>query len=679
EEELVFKESWWEGGGNAGPSFEVAIGGLEVATLVFMMYESLNGSYREMPIKIVDTGYGIERIAWLTQKTPTAFHAIYGDLVNDYHKLIGVSEPPEEILRLAVKYVGRLNPKDLAMYEHLKSSLKRELGIGEDELATYLDNAIKVYTLLDHVKTATLMLADGVVPSNSGEGYLVRLIIRRILRLLSPLKSEDVLIELFKKQIRYWADIYTGLPRREQYIIDVLGNECRKFKDVIARAPQLVRRYLRKGLGVNELAELYDSHGIPPELVAEIAKGLGRELVIPRDFYARIAARHGKAPVKVRAGGKVPSGVVSKLKGLEATKLLFHEDPYMRVFKGRVLKVIGPYFVLDQTAFYPEGGGQEADTGYIVLGSGELFKVVDVQKVGALVIHRADRELPPSIEGSYVRGEIDWERRYVLMRHHTATHIVLGVSRLVLGDHVWQAGAEKTSERARLDITHYKLLTDGEVRRIEDLANKVILEGRRVNTFYMPRYEAEKRYGFTLYQGGVPMEPTIRVVEIEGLDAEACFGTHLRNTMEVGAIKIVGVDRIADGVVRLEYVAGTKVSEYARRLEDRVRYASKILGGDVVKRASSVIRELKDMRNLINNYRRMYVSLYSKHVKEGLESFKGVRLGFFTPEVVDYDALKDVLIKLTRDEPDSIVVLILPREGGTFVEVSLGVRAFLKG
>jgi len=681
EDELVFKESWWEGGGNAGPCFEVAVGGLEVATLVFMMYESMpDGTYREIPLKIVDTGYGIERIAWLTQKTPTAFHAIYGGLLSDYHRLLGVEEPPDDVLRVSVKYVGRLNPKDEALYARLKREVSAELGLGVEELGSILDRVIKVYALLDHVKTASLMLSDGVVPSNSGEGYLARLVLRRIFRLLTQLGFDlGEAYVLFDKQIRFWGDMYEQLRGREGYVEDVLRHEVGKYLEVLGRAPSLVRKYLRRGasgLSLDELIELYDSHGVPPEVVAEVGRREGVEVVVPGDFYNRLAAKHSRAPARrVEERVKVPAEVVEAVRGLSPTRQLFHEDPYLREFTSRVVKVVGEYVVLEETAFYPEGGGQEADTGYLFFG-GSAYRVVDTQKVGGVILHRVEGPLPAEAAGSIVRGVIDWERRYKLMRHHTATHVILGVARKVLGPHVWQAGAEKSESGARLDITHYKPLSDEEVRAIEDLANKVVLEGREVRTYFMPKYEAEERYGFVLYEGGVVLEPVIRVVEIEGLDAEACFGTHLRNTREVGALKIVRTEKIADGVVRLEYVAGTQVSEYARLLEGKIRVAEGLLGGDLTLRLQSLIKEVQDLRSRVSALRKYYVKELVKLIESSVERVGGLRVSVIYLDVVDSDALRDVLKEMSERYEDLVLVVLTPRGGGGLdVEVSEGSRA----
>jgi len=191
----------------------------------------------------------------------------------------------------------------------------------------------------------------------------------------------------------------------------------------------------------------------------------------------------------------LPPDVVKKASGLPPTRNLFHEDPYIREFKANVVEVIqGKYVVLDETAFYPEGGGQASDTGYLWIEGKEKARIINVQKVNGVIVHELEEPLEGLRKGIRVKGVIDWERRYVLMRHHTATHIILGVARKVLGEHVWQAGAEKTPKRARLDITHHKPLTKEEALKIEDMANMTYLNEASVLHNLRARYTNQLIY-----------------------------------------------------------------------------------------------------------------------------------------------------------------------------------------
>ncbi|GAI53707.1 unnamed protein product, partial [marine sediment metagenome] len=189
--------------------------------------------------------------------------------------------------------------------------------------------------------------------------------------------------------------------------------------------------------------------------------------------------------------------------------------------------------VLDQTLFYPEGGGQPSDVGSLEVRKTKA-EVVDVKKAGDIILHRVKPN--PFKAGQRVRGKIDWARRSSLMRHHTGTHILLGAARRVLGDHIWQHGVQKGVERTRLDISHFKRIEPKELREIEHLANEVVMENRPVNTEWMDRNQAERKYGFDLYQGGIVPGKKIRVVEAKDWNTQACAGTHCSRTGEIGFI-----------------------------------------------------------------------------------------------------------------------------------------------
>jgi len=672
-EYIVFKESWWEGGGNAGPSFEVVVGGLELATLVFMMYKVEDGRYEEIPLKIVDTGYGVERLAWFTQKTPTAFHTIYGGLLPRYRRLLGLEEPPEKLLWAAFRAAGRLDPEDPASLEAYFGEVAERAGLPREEAKNILLREARVYSVLDHAKTLALMLGDGIVPSNTGEGYLARLVARRALRQLRLLGVEVDFVELVDMQIEYWSRDYPQLAENRDYILDATRWEVKRFEETLRKGESLVLKLLKKKrkLTLEDLITLYDSHGLPPEIVAEVAARRGVKVEVPHNFYSIVAARH-KAPEKIRRVGEkaaLPEEIVEWARGFPATRKLYYEDSYMRRFRSKVLGSKGKYVVLEATAFYPTGGGQLHDTGILRAG-GEVYRVVRVEKAGDVVVHVLDSEKGPA-EGSLVEGEIDWRRRYRLMRHHTGTHVILGAARRVLGNHVWQAGAEKTPEKARLDITHHKPLTREEVRRIEELANMVVDDRRRVRAFVLPRNEAEEKYGFQIYQGGVPMTPEIRLLEVEDWDVEACGGTHLSNTGEIGGLKIVRVEKIQDGVIRLEYVAGTRVVEEAQKMEDTIEQVARHVKADpsqVVDRVAGLVKRGEELEEALRRYRSLWME---KIIAEALER------GFTAVEAIEPDrrTIQDILRKVTGQARRSVVAIYYPVDGQVQVEIAAGPEA----
>jgi len=671
-EELTFKESWWEGGGNAGPAFEVCFGGLELATLVFMKYETVSKELKEMPIKVVDTGYGIERIAWISSRAPTAFHAVYGELVNSFAKTLGIELPSNDFLIHAVVCSQHLGEDPL---KAIAQCVSRELGVNENEAHEMLSRLVNLFSLLDHTKTIALMLGDGIVPSNSGEGYLARLVIRRALRRLALLGiEEDVLKRLVEEQIRYWGGLYPQMLENKGYILEALDVEIAKFRDIMRKLETIAKRFAKKRPTLDDLITLYDSHGIPPDILKEyLEKRFGITIDVPRNFFSIVASRHVK-PEKVRSfeETKLPKDIMQEVVRLGiVTDNLFHKDPYMRSFTGKVVWSRGRYVVLDRTAFYPEGGGQLGDCGWLKVGS-EVYRVVDTQKAGSAIVHVLDRECRTCIEGSSVIGVVDWSKRYRRMRHHTATHIVLAAARRVLGSHVWQAGAEKNERFARLDITHYKSLTEEDIAKIENLANEIVSRDLPVLSRFMDRNEAESRYGYVIYQGGVPPVAKLRIVEIPGWDVEACFGTHVKRTSEVGAIKIVSVDRIADGVVRLVYVAGDALRDYVKELESSIRDVARVVGAsskNVVDRVRSLVAELEHVHQLLDRYRKSLALTLLDRASSSI--IKGCPVLVLGIDLEDPELVKEIIELAYQRYRRVGVVLVYPRRGRLHIEIAL--------
>ncbi|HEY4822871.1 MAG TPA: DHHA1 domain-containing protein, partial [Candidatus Bathyarchaeia archaeon] len=288
------------------------------------------------------------------------------------------------------------------------------------------------------------------------------------------------------------------------------------------------------------------------------------------------------------------SGLEEKLRNLPPTRTLYYEDPYETSFRAKVIaRPTQNTVVLDQTFFYPQGGGQPGDLGEIRFGLATV-KVVDVQKFEGTIVHFLDG--PVQLGTDLAEGEIDWDRRQSLMRHHTSTHALLGAARRVLGEHVWQAGAQKDVETSRLDITHYRGITERERDRIERLVNQVILRNLPVQANWLTRERAEAKYGFRLYQGGAVPGSKIRVVRIPGWDVEACGGTHCKRTGELGVFKIVKVDRLQDGVERIIFSAGESALKQIKKQDEIVSKASEALGVPA-ERLPDAVKGLVDERD----------------------------------------------------------------------------------
>jgi alanyl-tRNA synthetase len=602
-EEVTYKEEVWSGGGNAGPCLESMIRGLEVATLVFMQFKVVNDEFVKLPIRTVDTGYGIDRYAWLSQGTPSAFHTVYGNLLDKIFKMAGMTKIDNDLLAKVAAVSGIVILDKTANRIEVRNRVAKLVGMKVDELDEFLVPIENVFAVADHTKCLSFMLSEGVVPSNIQEGYLARLLFRRIYRLLRTLNIPDKLYDIVDMQIDLWSKDFPHLKEMRNEVIEMLGVEEEKFEETIKRGEGLVRR-ISDGLktrNVHEvpaetLTELYDSHGLSPEIVKQFAEEEGLKTDVPENFYALIAQRHMQAYKPVEEEAKPEEWLETAVSDLPETKPLFYQDQYMREFEAKVVKVIeGEYVVLDRTCFYPEGGGQPADTGYLIF-DGNKFEVLDAQKVGRVIVHRVKGNIVPK-EGSTVKGAIDWKKRYSLMKAHTATHVVGGAARRVLGQHVWQSGTQKGVESSRLDISHYRRLTREEIQKIEILANQAILQNIPVETAWMPRSEAESRYGFRLYQGGAVPGKEIRVVRTGDWDVEACAGTHLKNTGEIGFIKIIYTERVQDGVERLAYSTGIPALKAVQENEQLLWKLSEILNAPLEKldkTAEKLVKELKE-------------------------------------------------------------------------------------
>jgi len=578
-EEVTYIEDPWVGGGNAGPAFEVIYKGLELATLVFMCfeqdpdgeYEMKDGnSYSRMDRRIIDTGYGIERWTWMSQGTPTIYEAVYPEMVSFLRENAGIelSDDEEALLHRAEKLAGHMDIDEAEDMETARDNIARKLDVSTSELTALMEPIEDIYAIADHSRALAYMFGDGIVPSNVGTGYLARMVLRRAKRLCDNAGVDAPLDELVDMQAER-----LGYENRDT-IRDIVRTEVEKYRETLdrggRRVRQIAREYAERGdpIPVSTLVELYDSHGLQPDMVEEIADEEGASVNTPDDFYSLVASRHDSSTeFEESEGGD------ERLGDLPKTERLYYEDQYRTDFEAIVLDVFeredGYDVALDQTMFYPEGGGQPSDRGS--LSTDELtVQVEDVQIQDGVVLHRTDEN--PG-KGEFVRGQIDARRRRRLMRHHTATHVVIHAARDVLGEHVRQAGAQKGVDSSRIDVRHYERLDRETVKEIEARANEIITENTTVRQEWPDRHEAEAEYGFDLYQGGVPAGTDIRLIHVAD-DVQACGGTHVKRTGDIGALKILNTERVQDGVERIQFAAGDAAVEHIQSMEDDLRSAA---------------------------------------------------------------------------------------------------------
>jgi len=628
-DKVSYKEHLWSGGGNAGPAVEAIVDGLEISTLVFMCYKMENGQWTPTIVRTVDTGYGLERWAWLSLGTPTAFHAIFGPLLPKFMNIMGV-KCEHRILVETGKLSGALNVEKPTLSYETRKVIAKRIGITVDEYLKTIEPFEKVCTVLDHTKALSFLLAEGVVPSNVKTGYLARMLLRRIYRILYEFGCERQLLELLEHQIDYWGRYFRNLEANRNEILKLAEVEVEKYRRTLEREMDFVLKklnYLRKE-GKKEvpkemIIEAYESHGIHPTQLKEQAMKLGLVTEIPQDFFSSIVKMHtGKVKEKE------DKDELEKLlmeKNIPSTEKIFYENPKLLQFNAKVLFVYKNNVVLDRTAFYAESGGQLSDIGKIVWKNGETA-VKYVRKVGGIIVHEVETSPPIDVE---VTGYVDRERREQLSIHHTATHIINGAARKVLGEHVWQAGAQKDVKEAHLDITHYTNITDEEIKKIEDVANEVVRKNIQVEIFILPRLEAERKYGYRLYQGGVVPGKEVRVIKIGDHDVEACGGTHVLNTGEIGFIKVIKVEHIQDGIERIVFAAGKAALEKTQEAFGILKNISRQINApleEITKALEKTIRENDEIRRKIRKYSKRLSEYSLPYIREKAEQLPGIKL-----------------------------------------------------
>jgi alanyl-tRNA synthetase len=601
-EEITYIEDPWVGGGNAGPAIEVIYRGAELATLVFMSmeqdpdgeYEMKDGNrYSKMDTYIVDTGYGLERWTWVSQGTPTVYEAVYPEMISFLKDNAGIEHTDEEeqLISRAAKLAGRMDIDEAEDIEAARDNIADKLGVKTEYIEDLVTPLESIYAIADHCRTLAYMFGDGIVPSNVGTGYLARMVLRRTKRLVDNVGVDaplDELVDMQAERLGY---------RNRDTIRDIVRTEERKYRETLERGSRRVQQLADdyaaedRPIPTAKLIELYDSHGIQPDMVREIAEERGAEVEVPDDFYSLVAERHetGEAVSETTEEDR-------RIADLPETDKLFYDDQDRTEFEAVVLDVFdreeGYDVVLDQTMFYPEGGGQPADTGTLSTDDVSV-EVTDVQERDGVILHRTDED--PG-KGEFVRGQIDVERRRRLMRHHTATHVVGYAARQVLGEHVRQAGAQKGTDRSRLDVRHYQRITREQVKAIERVANEVVMSNEAIKQEWPHRNEAEERHGFDLYQGGIPPGTNIRLIHV-GDDVQACAGTHVRRTGDIGAIKILGTEPVQDGVERISFAAGEAAIEATQRTEDALYETADVLDvspPDVPETAARFFEEWKE-------------------------------------------------------------------------------------
>ena len=545
--EIVFVEDVWEGGGSFGSSLEYFVQGLELGNAVFTEFQGNLSNYKTLDQRIIDMGAGLERFAWITMGTPTAYDCCFGPITKNLIQQMGI-ETDSNIL---VPYFTEI-AKNFELYEDLtlvrKNAIKNS-GLSDEQIRKIVTPLEGIYLIIDHVRTLIFAISDGALPSNVGGGYNLRIMLRRIISTMNRLSLQFDINEIIDTQIDYLNDTYPELEKTRNDVKEIIRIESERYDNSKQRM-QKIATNLNKDPTVDDLIRLYESDGGTPDYLKEI-KVISE---IPSTFYSKLSELH--------QGKKQKEHLNLPLENISATELLFYSDD-PKEFDAKVLKSFDNYVVLDKTSFYARGGGQEPDHGKI-----DNYEVVDVTKHGDIIVHELKGGIPK--QGETVSCIVNSTRRDRITKNHTSTHVINTSARSVLGSWVWQHSAFKDEDHARLDITHHSALTNEEVLQIEQAANSIIEQNIQVKIENFDRGTAEQKYGFRIYQGGVVPVKSVRIVSIGDLDIEACGGTHVKKTSEIEQVKITKTKRIQDGVVRIEFVSGDTAKEFALKKQQDV-------------------------------------------------------------------------------------------------------------
>ena len=548
-EELTFIEDAWAGAGYAGSCLEYFAGGLELGNQVYMRYVINDNKLEEIPTKTIDMGAGLERWSWVVNNTPTIYEATFPKVIEFIKSKVGVNYDNEKIKK-AYEYIGKMDFEKTRIEDAIKA-IAEETETDEEEIKKLLSDMQAIYSIADHSRTLLVAIHDGALPSNVGGGYNLRNILRRALNFIQSKKWDLDINEVIEEHKKEFGNWFKELKNTETK--SIINKEIERYNEFRERNEKLISSLLdRKEIKEDEMLELYQSNGITIDDIKIAAEVNGKNISLPEKFYSDI----NKAKKK-----KVEDKDYSFIYGIEKTKKLFYDEKLKKA-KAKIIKIVNPNkIILNQTIFYPEMGGQKSDRGKI-----DNSDVINVEIKDDIIIHYL-KDITGLKENQEIEMEIDAERRELLRRHHTATHIINQACRRVLGDFVYQNGAEKDIDQAHLDITYFDKLTEEQVNQIERLANEVVSENMKITASIVPREKAESKYGMSIYQGGVVPNADIRIVKIDNYDVEACGGLHCNNTGEVGLIKIIKTERIQDGVVRVVFKAYKPALEYVENLD----------------------------------------------------------------------------------------------------------------
>ena len=601
---------------------------LEIWNLVFTQFnKTKDGSYEPLEKKNIDTGAGLERLASVIQQKESNFET---DL------LFPIMQRVIDVCR------GDYNNKE---------------------------QKIAVKVIGDHIRAVTMMIGDGILPSNEGRGYVLRRILRRAVRFGRVLGIEEAfLADLVDIVIDMYKEAYPELAERKELIKTVIATEEAQFSATLAQGLELLNAMIEDADGTGVLAgekvfKLYDTFGFPVELTEEIVQEHG--MTIDHDGFDKAMkaqqerARAARAKVSAKVAtpdttGLDQSALVKDENAVNARVVLIGIDgaAVERAEKDTAITII-----LDKTPFHAEGGGQIGDTGYITGPSGKA-EVTDTKSLANGLTYM----IAIVTEGSLAKGDevgitVDKVRNLDIARNHTATHLLQAALRKVLGTHVNQAGSLVTPERLRFDFTHFSPMTNEELAEVEKEVNRQIMKNVDLEIEEMPVDDAIKKGAMALF--GEKYGDIVRVVNVPGFSCELCGGSHVPNTSVIGSFRIVGESGTGTGIRRIEAVTGKAAHERAVADAVLLQEAATLLKSkeaDIPAKIEQLLTALKEAEREIAQLSHKLATSSLDDILAAKEEIHGVSVTAASVTVDSAEGLRD-MADMVMDKVGGIVLL----------------------
>ena len=631
---------------------------LEFWNLVFTQFDRQeDGSYGDLENKNIDTGMGLERIGCIMQDVDTIFEV----------------DTIQSVLNKVTEIAG--------------------IKYGDDPVK---DKSVRIIT--DHIRSVSFMVGDGILPSNEGRGYVLRRLLRRAARHGKLLGIEGPFLnQLLDVVVATCGEAYPELVEKESYIRKVIGIEEEKFAEALQQGLDILNSYteeLRKEgktmISGEQAFKLYDTYGFPLDLTKEILMDEG--LTLDEEGFTKEMEMQKERARSARGNREGDAWKEDPLTLLDDTKSKF--DGYHELKKPSKVKAIvagdevvkeinegdEAILVLDETTFYPNGGGQVGDKGQIVSDTG-VFEVKDTIKgAGDSIKHIGVVSSGSFRDEDAVETNVNKTLRMDAARNHTATHLLHKALKVVLGEHVNQAGSLVEPERLRFDITHFEPITKEELSRVERMVNDFILESHPINATVMNINDAKEMGAMALF--GEKYGDQVRVVKMGDCSIELCGGTHLDNTSEVGMFKILSEGGVAAGVRRIEAITGRAVYNYILEKDRKIAEVADVLKAredNLVHKAQTIVDETKSLEKELHDMKSKLSMQNADSVLDSKVEINGVNLVTNRYEGMDMDTLREVADTLRDKLENGVVVLANVCDGKINFVASASKGAIEKG